>query len=76
MTTTLIEASDLAKSFGGIRAVDGVSLRVQSGTVVGLLGLNGAGKSTLMRLLCGVLRPDRGSAFISGETVIGQSRTK
>jgi ABC-2 type transport system ATP-binding protein len=69
MTTALLEARDLAKAFGNNKAVDGVTLCVPRGTIVGLLGLNGAGKSTLMRLLSGVLRPDRGVALVSGEDV-------
>ena len=62
----LIEASDLAKAFGSVTAVDGVSLAVGKGEILGLLGVNGAGKSTLMRLIAGSLTPDRGTALITG----------
>lgn len=75
MTTTIIEASDLAKSFGCVKAVDGISLRVERGSIVGLLGVNGAGKTSLMRLLSGALRPDRGNAFIAGADVHRAPRT-
>lgn len=69
MTTPIIEACDLAKSFGFVKAVDGISLRVERGSIVGLLGVNGAGKTSLMRLLSGALSPDRGTALIAGRDV-------
>jgi ABC-2 type transport system ATP-binding protein len=62
----LIEASDLHKRFGEIVAVDGISLRVRSGEVLGFLGPNGAGKSTTMKMLTGFLEPDSGSARVAG----------
>ncbi|MEK9810424.1 MAG: ATP-binding cassette domain-containing protein, partial [Candidatus Nanopelagicales bacterium] len=62
--------TDLAKSFGQVQALDGVSLRVHPGEVYGLLGANGAGKTTLMRCLLGYLNPSRGSA----RTLGGNSR--
>ena len=65
----LIEARDLAVAFGRVKAVDGVSLSVGAGTIAGLLGVNGAGKSTLMRLLTGVLQPERGTALIAGADI-------
>ena len=65
----LIEARNLSKSFGAIRAVADVSLSVDRGEVVGFLGPNGAGKSTTMKLLAGHLRPDAGSARIAGHDV-------
>ena len=65
----LIEARNLSKSYGAIRAVAGVSLSVDRGEVVGFLGPNGAGKSTTMKLLAGYLRPDGGTARIAGHDV-------
>ena len=62
----LIEASDLVKRFGEILAVDGISLEVRRGEVLGFLGPNGAGKSTTMKMLTGFLEPDAGSARIAG----------
>ncbi len=62
----LIEARDLRKSFGGVRAVDGLSLRVRAGEVFGLVGSDGAGKTTTLRLLVGALRPDEGEILIGG----------
>jgi ABC-2 type transport system ATP-binding protein len=64
--TALIQAKGLAKSFGALKAVDGVTLDVKRGEVLGFLGPNGAGKSTTMRLITGYLEPDAGQARIAG----------
>ena len=64
-----LNAADLCRSFGTERAVDHVNLQVLPGQIHALVGLNGAGKTTLMRLLLGMLRPDRGSATIFGRPV-------
>src|SRR5262249_47636446 len=63
--TALIVALDLRKRFGDIIAVDGISLGVQRGEVLGFLGPNGAGKSTTMKMITGFLEPDAGSARIA-----------
>lgn len=68
--TALIEAEGLAKSFGTLRAVDGITLNVTRGEVLGFLGPNGAGKSTTMRLITGFLEPDAGRARIAGFDVL------
>ena len=65
-----ITVRDLAKSFGEVRALDGVDLEVITGTVLGLLGPNGAGKTTLVRVLTTLLTPDAGSATVVGLDVI------
>ena len=57
---------DAAKRYGRVQALDGVSLEVQPGELVGLLGPNGAGKSTLVKIACGLIRPSRGRAEICG----------
>jgi ABC-2 type transport system ATP-binding protein len=62
-------AADLCRSFGPERAVDHVDLQVLPGEIHALVGLNGAGKTTLMRLVLGMLRPDRGSVTIFGRPV-------
>jgi ABC-2 type transport system ATP-binding protein len=65
-----IEVSGLVKSFGEVRALDGVDLAVSTGTVVGLLGPNGAGKTTAVRVLTTLLRPDAGTARVAGFDVV------
>ncbi len=70
----LIEAQGLVKSFGTLRAVDGITLNVARGEVLGFLGPNGAGKSTTMRLITGFLEPDAGSARIAGFDVQQQPK--
>jgi ABC-2 type transport system ATP-binding protein len=71
--TALIEAEGLVKSFGALKAVDGITLRVPRGEVLGFLGPNGAGKSTTMRLITGFLEPDSGYARIAGFNVQEQA---
>jgi branched-chain amino acid transport system ATP-binding protein len=70
--TALLEVADLAKSFGGVAAVDGVSFRVAAGERVALIGPNGAGKTTCFNLLNGQLRPDRGRVMLGGRDVTGR----
>lgn len=69
MPDVLLSASNLVKSYGERRAVDGVSLRVLAGQTLGLLGPNGAGKSTTVGMLCGLVRPDAGEVLLAGEPV-------
>jgi ABC-type uncharacterized transport system ATPase subunit len=64
-----LELLDIRKSFGAVHANDGVSLRVEAGTIHGLLGENGAGKSTLMKVLSGFLACDSGEVIVDGERV-------
>ena len=61
-----LEARNVSKSFGAVRALDDVSLSIQQGDFFGLLGPNGAGKTTLMRTICGLLEPDSGELRILG----------
>ncbi len=65
--TPLVELRDIHISFGGIKAVDGVSVDLYPGEVVGLLGHNGAGKSTLIKCLSGAYMADEGEIYIKGE---------
>ncbi len=65
-------ARDLARSFGAVRALDGVDLDVAGGEVVAMIGPNGAGKSTCFNVLGGALKPDRGSIRVDGVEVAGR----
>ncbi|WP_416971969.1 ATP-binding cassette domain-containing protein [Streptomyces sp. 4F14] len=67
-----IYAEGLVKTFGDVKALDGVDLDVPEGTVLGLLGPNGAGKTTAVRCLTTLLRPDRGRAIVAGLDVLKQ----
>ncbi|MEV5121737.1 ATP-binding cassette domain-containing protein [Streptomyces decoyicus] len=67
-----IYAEGLVKTFGDVRALDGVDLDVPEGTVLGMLGPNGAGKTTAVRVLTTLLRPDRGKAVVAGIDVLAQ----
>jgi len=63
---TMIEAHGLVKSFGGHRAVDGVTLNIRSGEIYGLVGSDGAGKTTTIRMLVGALKADGGACSVAG----------
>jgi len=67
----MIVVQDVVKHFGGLAAVDGVSMEIEQGTITGLIGPNGAGKSTLFNLIAGNLTPESGSIFLDGEDVTG-----
>jgi|SRR5579883_343089 ABC-type branched-subunit amino acid transport system ATPase component len=65
----LLEVEDMSKAFGGLIAVNGVSLAVSPGEVLGVIGPNGSGKTTLLNLIAGTIRPDRGKIRMAGEDV-------
>jgi ABC-type sugar transport system ATPase subunit len=67
MVMPFLAVDSVSKRFGPTRALDGVSLAVERGTVLGLAGENGAGKSTLIKILCGVHRPDSGRVLLDGK---------
>ncbi|MGZ3182580.1 MAG: ABC transporter ATP-binding protein [Telluria sp.] len=69
MDTDLLRVTQLTKSYGGRRAVDGVSFTVRAGETVGLIGPNGAGKSTTVSMIAGLLVPDSGSVLLDGAPV-------
>lgn len=69
MATPLVELKNISISFGGVRAVDNVSIDLHAGEVVGLLGHNGAGKSTLIKILSGAYQKDSGEIWINGKQV-------
>ena len=65
----VIETENLVKKFSDTVALNGVNLSVGCGELFGLLGVNGAGKTTLIRILCGLLKPTEGNAFVLGKNV-------
>ncbi|MDA8108642.1 MAG: ATP-binding cassette domain-containing protein [Betaproteobacteria bacterium] len=69
----MLRVEGLAKSFGGLRAVDALGFEVARGEILGLIGPNGSGKSTTMALVMGVQRPDEGSIRLDGEEIAGLS---
>jgi branched-chain amino acid transport system ATP-binding protein len=69
---SLLRVDGLGKSFGGNRAVDGVSFEVAAGELLALIGPNGAGKSTTFNMVGGQLRPDSGSIRLNGQELIGR----
>jgi len=69
-TIAVLEARNITRSFGAVRALNGVDLSVRPGEVVGLVGDNGAGKSTLLKILCGALQPSSGQVLVDGSPVV------
>lgn len=67
-----LEVTKLGISFGGLRAVDDVSMRIEKGSLVGLIGPNGAGKTTVFNMLTGVYRPTDGGIRLDGENLVGK----
>jgi branched-chain amino acid transport system ATP-binding protein len=72
MPDTIIETRRVSKHFGGLRAVDGVDLKVAEGSMHSIIGPNGAGKTTLFNLISGYLKPTSGEVFLRGRAVTGQ----
>ncbi|MEN9889282.1 MAG: Lipopolysaccharide export system ATP-binding protein LptB [Pseudomonadota bacterium] len=71
-TQPMLDIRHLSKSFGGLKAVQDVSLQVPAGSLTALIGPNGAGKTTLFALMSGFLRPDSGQVLFQGEDITGQ----
>ena len=69
----MIEVQGLSKYYGPIAAIEDVTFHVSRGEVIGFLGPNGAGKTTTLSMLCGLLRPDAGRAWVHGRPVDGGS---
>lgn len=72
MVVVMLEISDIALSFSGVHAIDGVSLSVPKGALISVIGPNGAGKTSLFNCISGVYRPQRGSIRFEGRELVGQ----
>ena len=68
----MIRVHNISKHFGGIKAVDKVSLNIKKGSITGLIGPNGAGKSTLFNLIAGLYKPTSGNIYLEGEDITGE----
>lgn len=71
--TEFLEVEGASKTFGGVRAVDGMDIKLAEGQICGLIGPNGSGKTTLLGLLSGTYRPDRGTIKLRGQRLDGLS---
>ena len=69
----LLEVNELTIVFGGLRAVDGLNLKIEKGQLYGLIGPNGAGKTTVFNMITGVYKPTSGTYFLDGEDLTGKS---
>ena len=73
---SLLEVKNLQVSYGGIKALKGISFQVEEGQIVTLIGANGAGKSTTLRAISGILHADSGSILYHGEDILGKDSQK
>ena len=69
---SLLKVNELGKSFGGVKAVDGISFELKAGELLALIGPNGAGKSTTFNMVNGQLKADRGSILLDGQELVGR----
>ena len=70
----LLKVSELEKSFGSFKAVDNISFHVNKGDIYGFLGPNGAGKSTTLRMILGLIKPDKGNIYVEEKSILGNQR--
>ena len=76
MSELVLETRNLGISFGGLKAVQDVNLRIKKGQIYGLIGPNGAGKTTVFNMLTGVYKPTTGTFYLDGENLTGLSQEK
>lgn len=67
----LLEISNLTKTFGGLLAVDGINISIDTGSISAIIGPNGAGKTTFFNLLTGIYKPDKGTINFNGRSLVG-----
>ena len=68
--STYVEIKDLTKSFGDMKALDGISLTLEEGKIHGIIGRNGSGKTVMLKCICGFMKPDSGSILVNGREVV------
>lgn len=71
--SNILEIKNLSVHFGGIKAVDGISMDIPEGKIITLIGANGAGKSTILRSVSGIVKPQGGEILLGGESLIGKT---
>ena len=71
--SNILEIKNLSVNFGGIKAVNNISMEVEEGKIVPLIGANGAGKSTILRSVSGIVKPQAGEIFLNGQNILGMS---
>ena len=71
--SNILEIKNLSVHFGGIKAVDGISMDIPEGKIITLIGANGAGKSTILRSVSGIVKPQGGDILFGGESLIGKT---
>ncbi len=71
--SNILEIKNLSVHFGGIKAVDGISMDIPEGKIIALIGANGAGKSTILRSVSGIVKPQGGEILFGGESLIGKT---
>ncbi len=72
----ILRVDNVSKSFGGVKILDGISLEIKKGEIVGLLGRNGAGKSTLMKIITGFITPSQGKVFFDDQLLTKELQNK
>ena len=73
---SMIEVRGVTKTFDGFKALDGLNLNVEKGSVYGLIGPNGAGKTTIIKNLCGIYKPDNGKILVDNKEVYENTSIK
>ena len=71
--SNILEIKNLSVNFGGIKAVNNISMEVEEGKIVTLIGANGAGKSTILRSISGIVKPQSGEILLNGQNILGMS---
>lgn len=71
--SNILEIKNLSVNFGGIKAVNDISMAVEEGKIVTLIGANGAGKSTILRSISGIVKPQSGEILLNGQNILGMS---